>query len=68
MNNDLDALGLAFTEDARLVQTNPTEGLKSLKEQPKWLSRREVGILVRAVQKYGNKKEQTLVILLLHRA
>ncbi|MCL4441828.1 MAG: hypothetical protein M1609_14950 [Firmicutes bacterium] len=33
---------------------DPTDGVKRLKEQkgtPKWLSRREVGALVRAVQK-----------------
>jgi len=34
--------------------------MKRLKEQeqpPKWLSRREVGALVRAVQKYGSRKD-----------
>lgn len=71
VNNALDAIGSFFTwaEGAGLVQTDPTEGVKRLKEQksaPKWLSRREVGALVRAVQKYGNKKEQALVTLLLH--
>jgi len=71
VNNALDALGSFFTfaQEAGLVQTDPTEGVKRLKEQksaPKWLSRREVGALVRVVQKYGNKKEQALVALLLH--
>jgi integrase/recombinase XerC len=36
------------------------------KSAPKWLSRRELGALIRAVQKYGSKKEHALVVLLLH--
>jgi len=71
VNNALDAIAsfFSFAKKARLVQTDPTEGVKRLPEQkpaPKWLSRRELGALIRAVQKYGNKKEQALVMLLLH--
>lgn len=71
VNNALDAIGsfFAWAKGAGLVQADPTEGVKRLKEQkgaPKWLSRREVGTLVRAAQKYGSKKEQALVMILLH--
>jgi len=71
VNNALDAIGSFFgwAKSAGLVEADPTEGVRRLKEQkgaPKWLSRREVGALVRAAQKYGSKKEQALVALLLH--
>jgi len=71
VNNALDALGtfFAWAKGAGLVQSDPTEGVKRLKEQrrpPAWLSRRELGALVRAVQKHGSPKEQALVMLLLH--
>ncbi len=55
--------------DAGITQADPTEGVKRLPEQkqpPKWLSRKELGALIRAVQKHGSKKEQALVMLLLH--
>lgn len=71
VNNALDALGTFFSwaEGAGLVQSDPTRSVKRLKEQkqpPKWLSRRELGALVRAAQKHGSLKEQALVALLLH--
>lgn len=71
VNNALDAIGtfFAWAKEAGLVQADPTEGVRRLKEQksaPRWLSRREVGSLMRAVQKYGNQKEQALITLLLH--
>jgi len=71
VNNALDAIGtfFSFVKAAGLVQDDPTEGVKRLPEQkqpPKWLSRKELGALVRAVQKHGGKKEQALVMLLLH--
>lgn len=71
VNNALDAIGsfFSFAKAAGIVQADPTEGVKRLPEQkqpPKWLSRRELGALIRAVQKYGSKKEQALVMLLLH--
>jgi len=71
VNNALDAIGSFFSwaKKAGLIQADPTEGVKQLPEQKqpqKWLSRKELGALVRAVQKPGSKKEQALVILLLH--
>jgi integrase/recombinase XerC len=71
VNNALDAIGsfFAWAREAGIVQADPTEGVKRLPEQkpvPKWLSRRELGALVRAVQKYGSRRDQALVTLLLH--
>ena len=71
VNNALDAIGsfFAFAKGAGITQADPTEGVKRLPEEksaPKWLARRDLGALIRAVQKYGNKKEQALVALLLH--
>ncbi|WP_027718752.1 tyrosine-type recombinase/integrase [Desulfovirgula thermocuniculi] len=71
VNNALDAIGsfFAWAKEAGIVQADPTEGVKRLPEQksaPKWLSRKELGALVRAVQKYGSKKDQALITLLLH--
>jgi len=71
VNNALDAISgfFAWAKGAGLVETDPTGGVNRLKEQksaPKWLLLQEVGALVRAVQKYGSKKEQALIILLLH--
>ena len=71
VNNTLEALSAFFTwaKGAGLVQSDPTEGVKRLKEQksaPRWLSRRELGAFVRAAQKHGGLKEQALVMLLLH--
>ncbi|RPF49200.1 integrase/recombinase XerC [Thermodesulfitimonas autotrophica] len=71
VNNALDAIGsfFAWAKEAGIVQSDPTEGVKRLPEEkspPKWLSRRELGALVRAVQKHGSKKEQALIALLLH--
>lgn len=71
VNNALDAISsfFSFAKAAGLVQADPTEGVKRVPEQkpaPKWLTRRELGALIRAVQKYGSKKEQALVMLLLH--
>lgn len=48
---------------------DPTTGIKRVAEQkmaPRWLDRREMGALVRAVQKYGSSRDQALVMLLLH--
>ncbi|MCL6448229.1 MAG: tyrosine-type recombinase/integrase [Armatimonadetes bacterium] len=71
VNNALDAIASFFSwaKKAGLVQADPAEGVKRLPEQkqpPKWLSRRELGALIRAVQRYGSKKDQALVMLLLH--
>ncbi len=71
VNAALEALSSFFNWAAGrgLVQANPVEGVKRLKEQrqpPRWLSRRELGAFMRAVQKYGGPKEQALAALLLH--
>ncbi|WP_287195662.1 tyrosine-type recombinase/integrase [Syntrophothermus sp.] len=71
VNNALDAIGSFFTwaKESGIVESDPTEGVKRLPEQkaaPKWLDRRELGALMRAVQKRGSKKDQVLISLLLH--
>ncbi|ACA59297.1 phage integrase family protein [Candidatus Desulforudis audaxviator MP104C] len=71
VNNALDALSsfFAWAKDAGLVQADPTDGVRRAQEErgaPRWLTRREVGALVRAVQKHGSKRDQALVTLLLH--
>ena len=71
VNNALDAIGsfFAWAKEAGIVQSDPSRGVKRLKEQknaPRWLDRREVGALFRAVQKYGSSKEQVLMMLLYH--
>lgn len=71
VNNALDAVSsfFAWAKEAGIVDADPTEGVKRLPEQkaaPKWLGRRELGALMRAVQKHGSKKDQVLMALLLH--
>ncbi|MDI6710431.1 MAG: tyrosine-type recombinase/integrase [Bacillota bacterium] len=71
VNNALDALSSFFVwaKDAGIVQADPTDGVRRARQEkgaPRWLTRREVGALVRAVQKYGGKRDQALVTLLLH--
>lgn len=64
-----NALGAFYSWAAKegLVQSDPTEGIKRLPEQkgsPRWLGRRKLGALARAVQKYGSKRNQALILLL----
>ncbi len=71
VNNALAAVSsfFAWAKAAGLAEADPTEGAKRVPEQkpaPKWLDRRELGALVRAVQKHGSKKDQALIALLLH--
>ncbi len=71
VNNALDAVSsfFAWAKEAGVVESDPAEGVKRLPEQkaaPKWLGRRELGALMRAVQKHGSKKDQVLMALLLH--
>lgn len=71
INNALNAISsyFVFAKETGLVETDPGAEVKRLKEQdsaPKWLSRQEIGAFIRAVQKYGSKKEQALIYLLLH--
>lgn len=47
----------------------PGRGVKKVPEarpSPRWLTRREVGLLARAVQRYGTVKDRALFALLLH--
>ncbi|MFZ5898007.1 MAG: tyrosine-type recombinase/integrase [Bacillota bacterium] len=71
VNNALDALGafFAWARETGQVEADPTDGVRRAREEkgaPRWLTRREVGALVRAAQKYGSRRDQLLVILLLH--
>ncbi|MEW6726851.1 MAG: tyrosine-type recombinase/integrase [Bacillota bacterium] len=71
VNNALDALSsfFAWAKGEGIVQADPTEGVRRAPEErsaPRWLTRRDVGALVRAAQKYGSKRDQALVTLLLH--
>jgi len=71
VNNTLDALSSFFTwaKGAGIVQADPTDGVRRAREErgaPRWLTRRDVGALVRTVQKYGSRRDQALVTLLLH--
>ncbi|MGB9791896.1 MAG: tyrosine-type recombinase/integrase [Thermacetogeniaceae bacterium] len=71
INNALAAISsfFAWAKAEGLAESDPTEGVKRLPEQkpaPKWLERRELGAIVRAVQKYGSRRDQALLSLLLH--
>jgi len=71
VNHAFDVLNSFFTwaNAEGIIQVNPTNGIKRVQEQknaPRWLDRRELGALVRAVQKYGKDREQALVMILLH--
>jgi len=71
VNNALAAISsfFAWAKDTEMLNSDPTEGVKRVPEQkpaPKWLERRELGALIRAIQKYGSKKDQALITLLLH--
>jgi len=71
INHALDVLNSFFTwaHAEGIVQANPTVGIKRVQEQknaPKWLDRRELGVLIRAVQRYGKERDIALVMILLH--
>jgi len=71
INHALDVLNSLFTwaYAEGIVQANPTAGIKRVQEQknaPRWLDRRELGALIRAVQKYGTERDVALIILLIH--
>jgi len=71
INNALDILRAYFgwTVQEGVAQRNPVAGVKRVAEQkraPRWLTRREMSVLVGAVQKYGSKRDQALIVLLLH--
>jgi len=70
-NNALAALRSLFVWAAsrRLVDGDPVEGVKRLPEEAspaRWLARRDLGALVRAVYRQGGPRDQALVVLLLH--
>ncbi|OAT83715.1 tyrosine-type recombinase/integrase [Desulfotomaculum copahuensis] len=71
INHYLDILGVFFewAQSEGLIQTNPATGIKKVSQQrqaPRWLDRRELGALTRAVQKYGSARDKALIALLLH--
>lgn len=71
VNNTLAAVSsfFAWAKESGIVESDPAEGVKRLPEQkaaPKWLDRRELGALMRAVQKHGSRKDQVLMAFLLH--
>jgi len=71
VNHALDVLNSLFTWAFAegIVPVNPTAGIKRVQEQknaPRWLDRRELGALVRAVQKYGKERDIVLIMILLH--
>jgi len=71
VNHALDVLSSFFSWAVAegIVQADPTAGVKRVQEQknaPRWLDRRELGVFVRAVQKYGKDRDMALAMLLLH--
>lgn len=71
VNHALDVLNsfFAWANAERIVQTNPVTGIKRMREQknaPRWLGRKELGALIRAVQKHGKKRDIALIMLLMH--
>ncbi|MBM7854970.1 integrase/recombinase XerC [Desulfohalotomaculum tongense] len=51
------------------VKVNPAAEVKRVSEQrkaPEWLNKKEIGSLMRAVQKYGTLRDYTLITLLFH--
>ncbi|RDV80179.1 tyrosine-type recombinase/integrase, partial [Ammonifex thiophilus] len=71
VNFNLEAIKSFFRwlKEERALPDNPAEGVKKVPEarlSPRWLTRREVGLLARAVQRYGTAKDKALFALLLH--
>ncbi|MGB9804549.1 tyrosine-type recombinase/integrase [Desulfofundulus sp.] len=71
INLHLDALSSFFSWAASngMISSDPTEGVKRISEQrgaPRWLTRQELGALMRAVQKYGIPRDRALLAILLH--
>lgn len=71
VNLHLDALssffGWAASEET--VSSDPMKGVRRLSEQknaPRWLTRRELGALIRTAQKHGTPRDRGLLALLLH--
>lgn len=71
VNQALKALSAYFRWAAAegLASGNPAEGVKAVPEQrpgPRWLGRRELGLLAAAVQRHGSPRDCALFALLLH--
>lgn len=71
VNLALGALSVFFSwaVSAGLASVDPTQGVKRVPQQlpgPRWLDRRAVGALVRAVTRYGTPRDRALITLLLH--
>ncbi|SHJ64823.1 integrase/recombinase XerC [Desulfofundulus thermosubterraneus DSM 16057] len=71
INLHLDALSSFFSWAATsgMTTSNPAEGVRRVPEQrgaPRWLTRQELGALMRAVQKYGISRDRALLAVLLH--
>ncbi|MEW6048761.1 MAG: tyrosine-type recombinase/integrase [Bacillota bacterium] len=71
VNLALVALGRFFSwaVEEGLCPANPAAGVKRVPEQvpgPRWLDRRALGALMRAVMRYGTVRDRVLIMLLLH--
>lgn len=71
VNRALTSLSIFFkwALDQKLIQINPTEGLKSVKVEelaPRWLSRKEQMKFMRAVQAGQNLRDTAICSLMLH--
>jgi integrase/recombinase XerC len=71
VNLALVALGRFFSwaVEEGICSFNPAAGVKRVPEQvsgPRWLDRRAVGALMRAVMRYGTARDRVLIMLLLH--
>jgi len=71
VNLALVALGRFFSwaVEEGICSFDPAAGVKRVPEQvpgPRWLDRRAVGALMRAVMRYGTVRDRVLIMLLLH--
>ncbi|SFR07117.1 tyrosine-type recombinase/integrase [Desulfoscipio geothermicus] len=71
INHALDVLNSFFVwaNVKGVIQVNPSASIKRVQEQknaPRWLDRRELGIFIRTIQKYGKTRDIALVLLLIH--
>lgn len=71
INLHLDAVSSFFywAISEGIVSSNPVQGVRRVPEQrkvPRWLSRTELGSLVRALKKYGKARDMAFLALLLH--
>jgi len=60
---------LGWAKDTGLIESNPAEGIKGVREQelaPRWLEKKEQYALLRAVQRGGKERDIAIITLLLH--